>query len=146
MIKQTRPVNFAQGTQGMPGSRKTVLVVDDDADFLLQQKVLLEAAGYDVMSAEGQAAAEELLKDRRPDLAVLDVMMDKMDAGFVLSHRIKKNDPSIPIILVTSVNSESGLDFDAATAEERAWIKADALLAKPVRFEQLAREIDRLLK
>ncbi|HQA00466.1 MAG TPA: response regulator, partial [Phycisphaerae bacterium] len=80
------------------------------------------------------------------DLAVLDVMMEKMDGGFVLSHRIKKNDPSIPVILITSVSSETGIDFDTATAEERSWVKADALLSKPVRFEQLTREIDRLLK
>ncbi len=38
------------------------------------------------------------------------------------------------------------MDFDAATDEERSWIKADAMLAKPIRFEQLKREIDRLLK
>ena len=44
----------------------------------------------------------------------------------------------MPVILVTAVASETGLDFDAATAEERGWIKADAVLDKPVRFEQLA--------
>ncbi|HOQ87004.1 MAG TPA: response regulator [Phycisphaerae bacterium] len=126
--------------------RKTVLLVDDDPDFLMQQKVLLEQAGYNVLPAQGEAAAEEVLREHRPDLAVLDVMMEKMDGGFVLSHRIKKNDPSIPVILITSVSSETGIDFDTATAEERSWVKADALLSKPVRFEQLTREIDRLLK
>lgn len=139
MINLAKDVNFKNG------ARKTVLLVDDDADFLLQQKVMLEQAGFDVMQAEGEAAAEELLKQRRPDLAVLDVMMEKMDAGFVLSHRIKKVDPSIPVILITSVCSETGIDFDTATPEERSWIKADALLTKPVRFEQLTREINRLL-
>jgi CheY-like chemotaxis protein len=63
----------------------------------------------------------------------------------VLCHHIRKQDPSIPVILVTSVNSETGMDFDMATGEDREWIKADALLAKPIRFEQLLGEIDRLL-
>ena len=66
--------------------------------------------------------------------------------AWYLCHRIRKKDPSIPVILVTSVNSETGMEFNAATDQERSWIKADALLAKPVRFEQLRREIDRLLK
>ncbi len=129
-----------------PDDRRTVLLVDDDGDFLFQQRLQLETAGYHVLSAAGAAAAERLLDQQRPDLAVVDVMMEHPDAGFTLCHHIRKRDPSIPVILVTSVNSESGMDFDAATEEERSWIKADAFLAKPIRFEQLKREIDRLLK
>jgi CheY-like chemotaxis protein len=125
--------------------KPTVLLVDDDSDFLFQQRLQLEAAGFQVVAAEGQVKAAEILAQQRPDLAVVDVMMEDPDAGFMLCHRIRKKDPSIPIILVTSVNSETGLDFDMATEEERSWIKADALLAKPIRFEQLKGEIDRLL-
>lgn len=122
-----------------------VLLVDDDDDFLFQQRLQLEGAGFEVVSAQGRAEAEELLADRRPDVAVVDVMMENPDAGFVLCHHIHKKDPSIPVILVTSVSSETGIDFDLASKEDREWINADALLAKPIRFEQLHREIDRLL-
>jgi CheY-like chemotaxis protein len=124
---------------------KTILVVDDDPDFLLQQQMQLEAAGYRVLVADGQAKAEELIAANAPDLAILDLMMENFDAGFVLSHRIKKLHPGTPVILVTAVTSETGIAFDAATQEERSWIKADALLAKPIRFEELRREIDRLI-
>jgi hypothetical protein len=48
--------------------------------------------------------------------------------------------------LVTAVTSETGLEFDAATEEERSWVKADAMLAKPLRFEQLLAELRQLLK
>ena len=75
----------------------------------------------------------------------LDVMMENPDAGFTLCYHIRKKYPSVPVILVTSVNSETGLDFAMASDEERSWIKADAMLTKPIRFEQLKREIDRLL-
>jgi CheY-like chemotaxis protein len=128
-----------------PDHKPTVLLVDDDDDFLFQQRLQLEKAGFDVISAQGQGQAEEIVARIRPDVAVVDVMMEHPDAGFVLCHHIRKKDPSIPIILVTSVNSETGMDFDMATEEDRAWIKADALLAKPIRFEQLRGEIDRLL-
>ena len=49
------------------------------------------------------------------------------------------------MILVTAVTSETGLVFDPTSPAERAWVGADAVLAKPIRFEQLKREIDRLL-
>ncbi len=129
----------------MATERPLVLLVDDDEDFLFQQRLQLQDAGFDVVSAHGQGQAETLLADCRPDVAVVDVMMENPDAGFVLCHHIRRKHPSIPVILVTSVNSETGMDFDMATEEDRAWIKADVLLAKPIRFEQLRGEIDRLL-
>ena len=78
-----------------------------------------------------------MLAQTRPDLAIVDLMMEYKDSGFALCYHIKKKDPSIPVILVTAVTSETGLEFDAATEEERSWVKADAMLAKPLRFEQL---------
>jgi CheY-like chemotaxis protein len=126
-------------------TKKTVLLVDDDDDFLFQHRLHLETAGFDVAVAHGRKEAEEMLAKKLPDLAVIDVMMESPDAGFTLCHRIRKLDPAVPIILVTSVNSETGLDFSLAGDEERAWIKADSLLAKPIRFEQLMREIDRVM-
>ena len=124
----------------------TILIADDDEDFRWQQKVQLEAAGYEVIEAENEHAARELLKDTKPDLAMIDLMMDEMDAGFTLSYYIKKLDPSIPVILITGVTSETGMEFDASTPEERSWIKTDVVLTKPVRFEQLNKEIIRLIK
>jgi len=130
----------------MDPKTKTVLLVDDDIDYLTQMRMRLESAQYRVLTADTEKEAEEILAGTRPDVAVLDLMMENMDAGFVLCHRIKKMDAKIPVILVTAVSSETGLDFEAATPGEKAWMKADVLLTKPVRFEQLQREIDRLLK
>jgi two-component system, OmpR family, response regulator len=129
----------------MASPKPQVLLVDDDSDFLWQQKVQLEAAGFDVVTAVGEADAKAKLAERHPDLAVIDVMMDNPDTGFTLCYYIRKLAPRIPLILVTSIVSETGLDFALASDNDRAWIRADALLAKPIRFEQLRREIDRLL-
>jgi len=126
--------------------KKKILVVDDDIDFLTQMKINLEGAGYHTITAEGQKQAEEILKTTHPDLALVDLMMEHFDGGFALAYHIKKKDANIPVIIATAVTSETGLEFDAATKEERSWIKADAFLAKPIRFEQLLREIKKLLK
>jgi CheY-like chemotaxis protein len=123
---------------------KVVLIVDDDPDFLMQMRVQLEAAGYEVMDAGGRPEAEKRLAERRPDAAVIDLMMEDQDAGFALAYHIKQREPDVPVIMVSGVENETGLSFDAATSEERSWIKADVFLAKPVRFEQLTRELERL--
>lgn len=125
--------------------KHTVLIVDDDVDFLEQMKIQLTAAGYEPIPAESQKEAEQLLAERAPDAAVLDLMMEHTDTGFALAHKIKKARPEMPVIIVTGVTSETGMMFDADTRGERSWIKADAVLAKPIRFEQLRRELQRLL-
>jgi CheY-like chemotaxis protein len=127
-------------------SKPKVLLVDDDEDFLFQHRVQLENAGFEVATAGSRVEAEERAAGFTPDLAILDLMMEHHDDGFVLSHHLKRRFPGLPVILVTAVTSETGLAFDPASPEERAWIGADALLAKPIRFEQLQREIDRLMK
>jgi CheY-like chemotaxis protein len=125
---------------------RTILVVDDDPDFVEQMRVQLEGEGFRVLAAGGEREAERLLEAERPDLAIVDLMMEHADGGFALCHHVKKRDPAIPVIIVTAVTTETGLEFDAATDEERSWVKADVFLAKPVRFEQLVREIHRLLE
>ncbi len=125
---------------------RRILLVDDDVDFLTQTRVQLEAAGFEVVAAESVEAARGVLAESPPDAAVVDLMIDNYDDGFRLCREIKQRDPSIPVILVTGVAAETGMAFDAATKEERAWIAADVVLDKPIRFEQLRREMDRLLK
>jgi DNA-binding response OmpR family regulator len=125
--------------------KKTVLLVDDDVDFLEQHRLFLESENFEVITAQSRSDAEELLKTMSPNLAILDLMMDETDDGFVLAYHIKKKDASIPVILVTAVTSETGLEFDTV-GNEGSWIKADAILPKPIRFEQLKREIHRLCK
>lgn len=133
-------------TTSKPTETKTILVVDDDVDYLSQVESRLRRAGFAVLTAESQHQAEEILATHKPDLAVVDLMLEHTDSGIFLSHHIKKKDPRIPVILVTGVTAETGMELDAATAEERSWVKADVLLDKPIRFEQLLREIERLLK
>ena len=123
-----------------------ILLVDDDEDFLFQHRIQLENAGFRVTTASSRAEAEALVDEAKPDLAILDLMMEQHDDGFVLSHHLKRLRPGLPVILVTAVTAETGLSFSPTSGAERAWVGADALLAKPIRFEQLKREVERLLR
>lgn len=125
---------------------RTILVADDNPDFLEQMKLQLEAAGFATLAAESAAEARQLLATEAFDLAICDLMMEHADSGFGLAHAIKRKDPRIPVIMVTAVASEAGIAIDATSKGERAWAGADVILDKPVRFEQLVREIRRLLK
>ena len=144
-VRPCAPGEGAGRTMEMGEQSRTILVVDDDPDFLAQQQLQLEAAHYRVVTATGQQEARAILDSCRPDLAILDLMMEDMDGGFILSYHLKQKHPQVPIILVTGVTSETRLQFTPAGREEQSWMKADAVLPKPVRFEQLKREIDRLL-
>ncbi len=125
--------------------KKKILVVDDDVDLLEQMTAILNAAGYDVITAEGQSAAEETILKTRPDLAVLDLMMEEKDSGFVLSYQLKKLYPQLPVILLTAVAGATGVSFSTQQSEAQSWIKVDKIMDKPVRPEQLRAEVQRLL-
>ena len=124
---------------------KRVLVVDDDIDYLLQLRLQLEALNFDVTTAEGTAGAIAAFEQKKPDLAIIDLMLDHADSGFTLCYKFKQQAPRIPIILISCVTRATGIDFDTSTDEGRSWIKADTMLDKPFRFEQLRKEIDKLL-
>ena len=124
--------------------RTRILLVDDDEDFLFQHRIQLENAGFEVRTAGTRAEAETLVDEFKPDLAILDLMMEQHDDGFILAHHLKRKIPGLPVVLVTAVTAETGLSFKPASPAERAWVGVDAMLAKPIRFEQLKREIDRL--
>jgi len=122
-----------------------VLVVDDDPDVVEQLTVTLQGEGYEVHAGSNQQEAEELLLTLKPDVAILDLMMEHMDSGFVICHYLKKLYPQTPVILLTAVTSATGLSFATASREAQGWVKADRVLDKPVRPEQIRSEVRRLL-
>ena len=124
---------------------KRVLLVDDDDDVLEQLTMIFEAEGFQVKTAGSRAEGEDALLGYHPDICVFDLMMEETDAGFVLSRTAKKFYPEVPVILLTGVVSATGMDFRPKTEAARAWIKADVILDKPVRAEQVREEVRRLL-
>lgn len=126
--------------------KKTILIVDDDMDYLFQLKLKVERFGFAVITADSQREGERIIETVKPDLAIFDLMMENEDSGFVLSYKIKKRYPDVPVILATAVTAETGMSFDLSEESNKAWIKADLFLDKGIRADQLEKEIKKLLK
>ncbi|MBU1096080.1 MAG: response regulator [Ignavibacteriae bacterium HGW-Ignavibacteriae-2] len=123
---------------------RKILLVDDDIDLLEQNKILLVSKGFEVRTAESGEEGFKLFKDISPDAAIVDLMMEEPDAGFILCHRIKKTEhgKKIPVFILTSATYETGFKFSATTPEEREWIKSDGILNKPVSIEELISKLE----
>ncbi|MFP4470846.1 MAG: response regulator [Bacteroidales bacterium] len=126
--------------------KKTILIVDDDMDYLFQQKLKVERFGFEVITAESQREGEQVINSVKPDLAIFDLMMENEDSGFILSYKLKKKYPEVPVILATAVTAETGMSFDLSEDTNKEWIKADLFLDKGIRADQLEKEIKKLLK
>jgi CheY-like chemotaxis protein len=106
----------------------------------------VEQMGFETITAESQAEAEKVIQEIKPDLCILDLMMESDDSGFILSYKIKRKYPDVPVIIATAVTAETGMTFDVHADESTQWINADLFLDKGIRFDQLQREIKKLLK
>jgi two-component system, OmpR family, response regulator len=127
---------------------KKILLVDDDIDLLEQNKLLIESKGFEVVTAESGTEGFETFKKELPDAAIVDLIMEQHDAGFVLCHRIKRTTRGkiIPVFILTSATYETGFKFGASTEEEKEWIKCDGILNKPVVMEEMLSKLDSFFK
>ena len=121
-----------------------ILLVDGDPVYTSEVSEQLKADGNTVDIVENRAEAEKALAAAKYDLVITDLVMEKADSGFSLAFHIKKDAPETKVIIATDVNGRHGVEFSVDTEAERAWIKADAFLDKPYRYEQLATVIERL--
>lgn len=126
-------------------NRPLVLLADDDPDYLFQIKFALEKAGYRVVTAESMEEAEVVIDKGHPKLAIFDLMMERDDAGFILSYHAKKKHPGMPVILLTAVTAETGRQFGPNMPGGSEWIKADLYLEKGLHPDQLIEHVNSLL-
>lgn len=130
----------------MNNRNKTVLIVDDDIDFSSQMRIFLESDGYTVIAFNISSEAENYITENKPDIAILDLMMEHYDSGFVLGYHIKKRYPDVPVIIATGVANETGYKFTGDEGGRSSWTQADLVMDKGIRPDQLLGEVKRLLK
>lgn len=121
----------------------TVLLVDDDLDIVAGNKAVLEKRGHKVVCAYTAKDAREAAKKEKLDAAVLDVMMESLDAGFKLARDLNKAFPKMPLLMLSGVEKATGIGFKFA--EDDAWMPVVKFLDKPVAPDALADAVEKAL-
>ena len=122
---------------------KKVLIVDDDADIRDAIAAVLKGS-YELQQAGTRAAAAQAFTKYKPDLVILDVMMDTMSTGFELAREMKKVTAASKILMLTSVDEKTSIDFKSE-AGNADWLPVDDYLAKPVVPKTLLEKVKKLL-
>jgi CheY-like chemotaxis protein len=115
---------------------KRILLVDDDPDVRLTVRLPLEAAGYQVFEAVNFADGQAAVKKVKPDLVVLDVMMDTTTAGFQFALALHDPNPDsefkefkdTPIIMLTAIHTTTPMRF----APDSDYLPVQVFLEKPI--------------
>jgi two-component system alkaline phosphatase synthesis response regulator PhoP len=123
----------------------TILLVDDDRDFVEATKIVLESAPYDVAVAYDGDEALRKVKEVNPDLIILDIIMPEQH-GFKVCEALK-SDPElneIPVIMLTSLSQQMG--ETAFSLRDGMMLEADDYVDKPVTPEELLRRVRKFLE
>jgi DNA-binding response OmpR family regulator len=119
-----------------------ILVVDDDPDITFAVSLFLRKEGYEVQSAASRAEGMSAIASYKPDLLILDVMMEQPDDGIAMAQDLRRTGQKLPIVMLTSVGKVTGMHFD----KDSELVPVDAFFEKPVRPEELLRKLQELLK
>jgi CheY-like chemotaxis protein len=121
-------------------SARLVLVADDEEDILTLVSTIVERAGHEVVSVRDGAQALAAIRERRPDLVVLDISMPEVD-GLEVLRRVRADGETrdLPVLLLSARAQEADVrrGFDTG---------ASAYVKKPFSPSELARRVDELLE
>ncbi len=123
-----------------------ILSIEDDPDVILATRMPLEHAGYEVHEAHSQSEGLAAVDAFKPDLIILDVMMDTHTAGFQLAQELhgptaKPEHRAIPILMVTAIHQTTPLRF----GPDPDYLPVDAYVEKPIDPQRLLAEVEALL-
>ncbi|MGA9753158.1 MAG: response regulator [Acidobacteriota bacterium] len=126
-----------------------ILMIDDDADFIVATRIPLEARGHEFHAARSGMEGLAKVKALKPDLIILDVMMDTYTEGFHVSLALRDPAPGseyaacreIPILMLTSIHASTNLRF----APDEDYLPVDAFLEKSAPPEVFLAKVDELL-
>ena len=121
----------------MKSKTKSILVIDDDPHMLKLMKITLEREGYDVILATDGIVGISLLKETKPDLVLLDILMPGID-GYEVLDRIRR-ESNVPVIMMTAVR-----DVDSVVKSLN--LGADDYLRKPFSPKELIARVHTKLR
>ncbi len=126
-----------------------ILIVDDDPDIVLAVRMALESVDHEVIEAGSGQKGIEMIKLERPDLIILDVMMETKTEGFQMALKLHSPDPTseysdyknIPILMLTAIHSTTPLRFEP----DIDYLPVELFVDKPIDPDDLIGKVDWLL-
>jgi DNA-binding response OmpR family regulator len=125
--------------------KKKIFIIDDDKDYGEALKIVLETNGYAVDHLLNIDDGRKAVEKKRPNLIILDVMMDKHTDGFDFCYTLKHDEEckKIPILMLTAVTEKTGFKFSPETDGE--YLQADDYVAKPIPVAELLARVNKLI-
>ncbi|MBC7262998.1 MAG: response regulator [Chloroflexi bacterium] len=121
-----------------------ILVVDDDPDFVEYTRIVLESQGYQVQTAATAELALQMMREDKPDVVLLDVMISYVLDGLNVTRRMR-DDPNlrdVPVIMISAIVSRE----EAGLFPTDEYLSVDAFLTKPIDPADLLKQVDRLIQ
>ena len=124
---------------------KKILIIDDDRELRGVMTTVLSSA-YECREAGSKKEGLAVLKIFKPDLVILDVMMESMNAGFDAAREIKSNRKfkNVKIMVITNVDRKMSMDFKSE-AGDKAWLPVDDYYVKPIDPKELMTRVQKLI-
>ena len=119
----------------------TILIVDDDPDVVEAVRLFLERDHHKVVCAYSRAEGMKAVADCKPDLLILDVIMDQPDDGIAMAQDLRRAGFPSPILMLTSIGKVTGLSYD----KDEQLVPVDAFHEKPIEPATLMRSVNELL-
>ncbi len=131
---------------------KKILIVDDDKDLVESLSQVLQSRGYETAAAYSAAEGLKTLLAEKPDLVILDVMMETDTAGFEAAGQIRSGRPfsryrdvrTVPLIILTAIGQVTNSRFSLDPGDSFL-PGVNAFLTKPVDLDELVQKIAALL-
>jgi redox-sensing transcriptional repressor len=120
-------------------AQKTILIIDDDIDIVNAYTVTLSASGYKPVHALNTSDGFVMIKKHKPDLIILDIMMEQPDSGFLFLNELKEKNITIPVILSSSIARATANILDVSQ------LKIKTILQKPVDLDDLIKNIKKII-
>ena len=123
----------------MRDGKHVILCIDDDEDVLVAMRLVLEQHGYVMLEAPTAEEGLRIFKDEKPDLIIVDLMMEEVDAGASFVKEVKALGESVPIYMLSSVGDQLNISTDYAS------LGLSGVFQKPINSKMLIRTLQRKL-
>ena len=128
------------------GKNVKIVIIDDNTDFLFTMETFLKKNSFEVQTAEDGQKGLELIRKERPDLVLLDIMMETLFSGFEVCKAVRSDDDLkyMPIIGISAMGEE--LDINYSEWPDYEYFRPDAFLDKPIDKQRLLQLIPEVIQ